>query len=80
MLKIRGHTVKYDYVVWLKSGSCPEGRADETEIDKLIQAWENPLDSPFCTIEDEDGAITFRIEEICAIAKNTIVEDKVIGY
>jgi hypothetical protein len=72
--------MKCDYLVWLKSGSCPEGRAEESEIDKLIVAWQNPQESPFCSISDDDGTTAFKTAEIVTIAKNRIIESKIAGY
>ena len=33
--------MKVDYLVWLKSGSCVEGRAESEAVDSLISTWQS---------------------------------------
>ena len=80
-MKCEMDVMKVDYIVWLKSGRCVEGRAEESNVDYLIGRWRKrswSLKTVFLT--DDDGISFFRLSEIEAIAKNRPDEEKQCGF
>lgn len=61
--------MKVDYIVWLKSGECISGTAEEKAIDALNDGWVNEKFDFFC-LTDDDGTVYIKLSEVEAVAKN----------
>lgn len=74
--------MKVDYLVWLKSGSCVEGRAESEAVDSLISTWQSrsTKQRAFASLDDEDRTATYELSNIEAIAKNRPEEMKTSGF
>lgn len=74
--------MKVDYLVWLKSGSCVEGRTESEAVDNLISMWQSrsTKQKAFASLDDEDGTATYELSNIEAIAKNRPEEVKTSGF
>lgn len=75
--------MKFNYLIWLDSGQCIEGIAEEKEVDRLIGSWElfgRGEGNVVHTIKDDDGELSICPSSIRAISKNAIVDGKTVGY
>jgi len=67
-----------DYLIWIQSGQCIEGTAEENELDNLIENWRN--NHKFFRLYDSTGYIVINLQSVQAVAVNNIEQGKQAGF
>lgn len=68
-----------DYIIWLRSGECISGTADEEALKKLQDKYESSFDGKIA-FEDMDGSLVVDLTKVEAIAINNQPIPNKIGF
>ncbi len=69
-----------DYIIWLKSGECITGTAEESVILQLQERFKDCVGGEKISFLDEDGKMVVALDRIEAIAINKQPEATKLGF
>lgn len=68
-----------EYIIWLDSGECINGTAEEPVLKDLQQRFKNKSDD-IISFSDTEGETVIDMSKVQAIAANKLDDKSIIGF